>query len=89
MMLPDSPGPPVLVGTSLRKPKERYGAETGGEHRDSDDEPVHVPATEKIIFVILLAPGTFDSQAKDHDKISGAYAPIYEAQIGHEVENQQ
>ena len=42
-----------------------------------------------LVFVILLAPGTPDSQAKDHYKIGGAQAPIYEAQIGHEVENQQ
>ncbi len=79
----------VLVGTSLGKAQEGDGTEAGGEHRDSDDEPVHVSATEKIVFVILLASGTSESQAKDHDKICGANAPIYEAQIGHEAENQQ
>ncbi|MFH1882811.1 MAG: hypothetical protein ABIL62_08895 [Planctomycetota bacterium] len=67
----------------MRKSQEGDGAETGGEHRHPDQEPAHVPATDEIVFVILLSLGASESQAKDHRKIRGANAPIYEAQIGH------
>ncbi|MFB0552084.1 MAG: hypothetical protein ACETWQ_02115 [Phycisphaerae bacterium] len=72
----------------MRKSQEGDGTKTGGEHRNPDHEPAHVPATYEIVFVILLSLGASESQAKDHRKIRGTNAPIYNAQIGHEAERQ-
>ncbi len=66
----------VLVGPALGKSQEGDRAETGGEHRHPDGEPVHGPAADEIVLVVPLAPGALESQAKDHGQIANAHEPV-------------